>query len=158
MLEKTHESPLNCKEIQAVQPKGNQSWIFIGRTDAEAATPILWPPAGKNWLKGKDPDAGKDWKQEKGTTEDEMVGWHHHLGGHDFELAVGIGDGQGSLMCCSPWGRKELDTTDWLYWNELMINLTSSFTFFLWILENLKLNYWLIILLLGGSESGNACN
>ena len=112
VLEKTLESPLDCKKIQPVNPKGNQSWIFIGRTDAEAETPILCPSDGKNWLTGKDPDAGKDWRQEdKGTTEDEMVGWHHWLDGHEFEQAVGVGDGQGSLACCSPWGAKELDTT-----------------------------------------------
>ena len=104
VLEKTLESPLDCKEIQPVHPKGNRSWIFIGRTDAEAETPILWPPDAKNWLIWKDPDAGKDWGQEeKGMTEDEMVGRHHQLNGHEFEQALGVGDGQGSLACCSPW-------------------------------------------------------
>ena len=93
VLEKMLECPLDCKEIQPVHPKGNQSWIFIGRTDTEAETPILWPPDAKNWLIGKDPDAGKDWGQEKGTTEDEMVGWHHRLNGHEFEQAPEIGDG-----------------------------------------------------------------
>ena len=108
VLEKTLESPLDCKEIQPVHPKGNQSWIFTGRTYAEAATPILWPPDVKNWLTGKDPNAGKDWRQEeKGTIEDEMVGWHHWLEGYEFEQALGVGDGQGSLACCSPWGHKE---------------------------------------------------
>ena len=112
VLEKTLESPLDCKEIQSVLPKGNQSWISIERTDAEAETLILWPPDGKNWLIWKDPDAGKDWRwEEKGTTEDEMVGWHHQLNGHGFERALGVGDGQGSLVCCSPWGCKELDMT-----------------------------------------------
>ena len=97
VLEKTLESPLDSKELKPVNPKGNQSWIFIGRTDAEAETPILWPPDAKNWLIGKDPDAGKDWGQEeKGTTEDEMVGSHHWLDGHEFEQALGVGDGQGS--------------------------------------------------------------
>ena len=92
VLEKTLESPLDCKEIQLVSPKGNQSWIFIGRTDAEAKTPILWPPDVKNWLTGKDPGAGKNWRQEeKGMTEDEMVGWHHQLDGHEFEKALGVG-------------------------------------------------------------------
>ena len=111
--EKTLESPLDCKEIQPVHPKGNQSWIFTGRTDAEA--PILWPPDVKNQLIRKDPDAGKDWRQEeKGTTEDEMVGWHHRLNGHEFEQAPGDDDGQGSLTCCSPWGCKVSDTTEWL--------------------------------------------
>ena len=101
MLEKTLESPLDCKEIQPVNPKGNQYWIFIGRTDAEAETPVFWPPDAKNWLTGKDPDAGKDWRQEeKGMTEDEMVGWHHRLDGHEFEQAPGVGDGQGNLACC----------------------------------------------------------
>ena len=111
---------LDCKEIQPVHPKGNQSWIFIGRTDVETETLILWPPDGKNWLIGKDPDAGKDWRQEeKGMTEDEMVGWHHRLNGCEFEQASGVGEGQGSLACCSPWGRKESDTTEWLNWTEL---------------------------------------
>ena len=101
----------------SVNPKGNQSWIFIGRTDAEAETPMLWPPDVKNWLTGKDSDAGKDWRQEeKGTTEDEMVGWLHWLDGHEFEQVLGVGDGQGSLVCCSPWGCKELDTTEQLNW------------------------------------------
>ena len=117
VLEKTLEIPLDCKEIQPVHPKGNQSWIFIGRTDAEAETPIVWPPDAKNWVIGKDPDAGKDWRQEeKGTTENEMVGWHHWLDGHEFEQALGVGDDQGGLVCCSPWGLKELDTTEWLNW------------------------------------------
>ena len=120
VLEKTLVSPLDCKEIQPVHPKGNQSWIFIGRTDAEAETTITWPPDVKSWLLRKDPDAGKDWRQEEmGTTKDEMVGWHHWLNGHEFELALGIGDGQGSLACCSSWGRKESATTEWLNWTEL---------------------------------------
>ena len=110
-------SPLDCKGIQLVYPKGNHSWIFIGRTDAEAETPILWPLDAKNWLIGKDPDAGKDWRQEeKGMTEDEMVGWHHGLNGHEFESTPRFGDGQGGLACCSPWGHKELDTTERLNW------------------------------------------
>ena len=97
VLKKTLESPLDCKEIQPVHPKGNQSWVFIGRTDAEAETPILCPPDVKNQLIGKDPDAGKDWRwEEKGTTEDEMVGWHHWLNGHEFELALGVGDREGT--------------------------------------------------------------
>ena len=96
-----------CKKIQPVHPKGNHSWIFIGRTDAEAETPIVWPPDVKNWLIGKDPGAGKDWRQEKkATTEDEMVGWHHQLNGCEFEQAPGVGDRQGSLACTSPWGRR----------------------------------------------------
>ena len=117
VLEKTLGSPLDCKEIQLVHPKGDQSWVFIGRTDAEAEALILWPPDVKSWLIRKDPDAGKDWGQEeKGTTEDEMVGWPHLLDGHEFEQAPGAGDGQGGLACCSPWGHKELDTTERLNW------------------------------------------
>ena len=115
VLEKTLESPLDCKEIQLVHPKGDQSWVFIGRTDAEAETPILWPPDAKSWLIGKDPDAGRDWgQQEKGTTKDEMTGWHHWLDGHELGWTPGVGDGQGSLACCSPLGGKESDMTDWL--------------------------------------------
>ena len=117
VLEKTFESPLDGKEIQLVHPKGNQSWIFIGRTDAE--TPILWPPDVKNWLIGKAPDAGKDWwQEEKGMTEDEMAGGHHWLS--EFEQAPGVDDGQGSLVCCSPWGCKESDMTEWLSWTKPM--------------------------------------
>ena len=114
VLEKTLESPLDFKEIQPVHPKGNQSWIFIGKTDAEAETPIIWPPDAKNQLIGKDPDVGKDWRQEKGTTENEMVGWHHWFNGHEFEQAPEVGDGQGSVACCSLWGGKESDMTEWL--------------------------------------------
>ena len=114
MLEETLEKPLDCKEIKPVHPKGNQSWIFIGRTDAEAEAPVLWPSDVKNWLTGKDPDAGEDWGQEKGTTEDEMVGWHHWPNEHDFEQAPGVGDGQGRLAGCSPWDHKESDMTEWL--------------------------------------------
>ena len=121
VLEKTLESPLDCKDIQPVHPQGNQSWIFIGRTDAEAETPILWPPDAKNWLIGKDPDAGKDWRQEeKGRTEDEMVRWHHQLDGHEFDKAPGVGDGQGGPVCCGPWCCKQLDTTERLNWAELI--------------------------------------
>ena len=117
VLEKTLESPLDCKEIQPVHPKGNQSWIFIGRTDAEAQAPVLWPPDAKNWLIGKDPDAGKDWRQEKGMTKGEMVAWHHWLNGlSEFHLVPGVGDRQGSLACCSSWGHKESDTTEGLNW------------------------------------------
>ena len=115
VLEKTLESSLNCKEIKPINPKRNQSWIFVGRTDAEAETPILWPPDAKNWLIGKDLDAGQDWRQEeKGTTEDELLGWHHWFNGHGFGWTPGAGDGQGGLECCSPWGREELDTTEQL--------------------------------------------
>ena len=119
VLEKTLESPLDCKEIKPVNLKGNQFWIFIGRTDVEGETPLLWPHDAKNWLIGKDPDAGKDWRQEeKGTTEDAMVGWHHQVNGHEFEQALRVGDGQGSLACCSPWGCKESDMTEQLNWTE----------------------------------------
>ena len=114
VLEKTLESPLDCKEIKPVHSKGNQSWIFIGKTDAKAETPILWLPDVKNWLIGKDPEAQKDWREEeKGMTEDEMVGWHHCLDGHEFEQTPGVGDRQGSLACCSLWGCKESETTEW---------------------------------------------
>ena len=117
MLKKRLESYLDCKEIQPVHPKGIQSWIFIGRTDAKTEIPILWSPDAKNWLTGKDPDAREDWRQEeKGITEDEMVGWHHWLDGYEFEQAPGVGDGQGSLAYCSPWGCKESDTTEQLNW------------------------------------------
>ena len=120
VLEKTLESPLDCRETQSVHPKGNQSRIFIGRTDTEAETPTLWPPDAKSWLIGKDPDAGQDWRQkEKGTTEDEMIGWHHHLNGHGFGWTPGVGDGQGGLVCCSPWGCKESDMAERLNWTEL---------------------------------------
>jgi len=121
VLEKSLESPLDCKEIQPkVHSKGDQSWVFIGRTDAEAETPILWPPHVKSWLTGKDPDDGRDWGQEeKGTTEDEMAGWHHRLNGHESEWTPGVDDGQGGLVCCDSWDRKESDTTEWLNWTEL---------------------------------------
>ena len=119
-LEKTHESPLDCKEIQPVHPKGDQSWVFIGGTDVEAETPILWPPDAESWLMWKDPDAGKDWRQEeKGMKEDEMVGWYHWHNGHGFAWILGVGDGQGGLMYCGSSGHKELDTTEQLNWTEL---------------------------------------
>ena len=113
VLEKTLESSLDSKKTKPVNPKGYQPWIFI-RTDAAAEAPVLWPPDAKSWLIGKDPDAGKDWRQEKGTTEDEMVGCHHRLNGHEFEQTLGNGEGQESLTCCSPWGPKESDMTEWL--------------------------------------------
>ena len=125
MLEKTWE-PLDCKDIKPVHPKGNQSWILIGRTDAKAETIILGPPDEKNRLIWKDPDAGRVWRQEeKGMTEDEMVGWHHWFYGHESEHPPGTGDGQGSLACCIPWGCKESDTTEQLNWTELMREETS---------------------------------
>ena len=127
VLEKTFESPLDCKEIQPVHPKGNQSWVFIGRTDVEAETPTFWPPGVKNWLFWKDPDAGKGWGQEeKGMTKDEMVGWHHRLNGHGFGWTPGVGDGQGGLACCGSWGHKESDTTAWLNGTELNYIWDSS--------------------------------
>ena len=126
VLEKTLESPLDCKEIQPVHPKGNQSRIFTGRTDAEVDAPILWAPDVKNWLIGKDLDAGKDWRQEeKGTTKDEMVGWHHRLDGHEFEQAPGVGDGQGGLVCFSPQGQKESDMTEQLNWTKLLMEVMA---------------------------------
>ena len=119
VLEKTFESPLDWKDIKPVHPKGAQSWIFFGRIEAEAETPILWPPDVKNWLTGKDPDAGKDWRRkEKGSTEDEMFGPPHWLDGHEFEQTLRVADGRGGLACCSPWVT-ELDTTEWLNWTEL---------------------------------------
>ena len=124
----TLESPLDCKEIQPVHPKGSQSWIFTGRTDVEAETPILCPHDAKSWLIWKDPDAGKDWGQEEtGMTEDEMVGWHHWLNGHGFGGAPGVGDGQGGQACSSPWGCKESDTTEWLNWTKLKADLRNQF-------------------------------
>ena len=121
VLEKTVESLLDCKEIQPVHPKGDQSWVFIGRTDAEAETLKLWPP--ESWLTWKDPDAGKDWRrEEKGATEDEMAGWQHRPDGHEFEWTPGVGDGQGGLTCCSPWGHQESDMTEQLNWIEDFIS------------------------------------
>ena len=130
-LEKTPESPWDCKEIQPVHSKGDQPWDFFGRNDAKAETPVLWPPHVKSWLIGKDSDARRDWKQEeKGTTEDEMTGWHHWLDGHECEWTPGVGDGQGGLACCGPWGRKESDMTEWLNWTD--VNKIMS-VWILWI-------------------------
>jgi len=115
VLEKTLESPLDCKEIQSVHPKGDQSWMFIGRTDVEAETPIFWPPDANNWLIWKDPDVGKDWRrEEKGTTEDEMAGWHHWLDGCESEWTPGVGDGQGGLACAVPGvAKSQTPLSDW---------------------------------------------
>ena len=130
VLEKTPESPLDCKEVLTVHPKGDQSWVFIERTDAEAETPILWPPHVKSWLIGKDSDAARDWGQEeKGTTEDEMAGWHHWLDAHEFGWTPEVGDGQEGLACCDSWGRKELDTTEWLNSTELNWKCSAKFLF-----------------------------
>ena len=131
VLEKTLEGCLASKEIKPAHPKENQPWIFISRTGAKAEDPILWPPDEKSWFIGKDPDTVKDWGQEKkGTTEDEMVGWHHRLNGHEFEQTLGDGEGQGSLVCCCPWGHKESDTTE-------QLNNNNCFTMS-WILRFLK--------------------
>ena len=127
VLEKILESPLDCKENQQVHPKGNQSCVFIGRTDVEAETPIFWPPDAKSWLIGKDPDVGKDWKQEeKGTTEDEMIERHHRLNGYEFEQAPGVSDGQGSLVCCSPgvW-KNQTQLKDWTDWLRIVLILST---------------------------------
>ena len=134
VLEKTLESPLDCQEIQPAHPKGGQSWVFIGRTDVEAETPILWPTDGKSWLIRKDPDAGKDWGQEeKGMTEDEMAGWHQWLDGRATEWTPEAGDGQGGLACCSSWGRKESDMTEWLNWTELKSFKRNLILYFYWM-------------------------
>ena len=130
VLKKILESLLDCKEIKAVNPKGNQPLIFIGRTDAEAEAPIFWPPDTKGWLIRKDPDAWKDWRQEKGTTDDEMVGWHHRLNAHNFEQALGDGEGQGSLACCSPYC-KDSDMTD-----RLNNNYNILMWFFSWFFKH----------------------
>ena len=127
VLEKTLESLLDCKKIKPVNPKGNQSWIFIGRTDAEAETPMPWPPEAVNQLIRKGSDTGKDWRQEeKGMTEDKMVGCHHRLNRYEFEQAPGAGDGQGSLVCCSHWGPKQSDRTEWLNWLILQLGFTGG--------------------------------
>ena len=126
VLEKTLESPLDCKEIQPVHSKGDQLWMFVGRNDAKAETPVLWPPHAKSWPIGKDSDAGRNWGQEeKETTENEMAGWHHRLDGREFEWTLGASDGQGGLTCCDSWGLKESDTTERLNWTELNLSPPS---------------------------------
>ena len=128
VLEKTLESLLDCKEIQPVHPKGDQSWMFIGRTDVKTETSVLWPPDAKSWLIWKDPVAGKGLGQEeKGTTEDEMVGWHYWLNGHGFGWTLGVDDGQGGLACCGSWGCKESDTIERLNWTEWPFHLRICF-------------------------------
>ena len=127
VLEKTLESPLDCKEIQRVHSEGGQPWDFFERNYAKAVTPVLWPPHAKSWLIGKDVDAGRDWGQEeKGTTEDEMTGWHHWLDGRESGWTPGVGDGQGGLACCDSWGRKESDTTERLNWTELLYHYLKN--------------------------------
>ena len=127
VLEKTLESPLDCKEIQPVHSEGDQPWDFFGRNNAKAETPVLWPPHAKSWLIGKDSDAGRGWGQEeKGTTEDEMAGWQHRLDGCESEWTPGVGDGQGGLACCDSWGRKESDTIEWLNWTEFLVRLETE--------------------------------
>ena len=134
VLGKTLESPLDCKEIQPVHSEGDQPWDFFGRNDVKAETPVLRPPHVKSWLIGKDPDAGRDWGQEeKGTTEDEMAGWHHWLDGHESEWTRGDGDEQGGLACCDSWGCKESDTTEWLNWTECPCSHK----------ENISNRYWI---------------
>ena len=118
--------PCTARRLKKVSPQGNQSWIFVEKTDAEAEASIFWPPDVNSLLIGKDSDAGKDWRQEKGMTEDEMVGWHHRFDGHEFEQALGAGDGQGGLVCYSPWGRKESDTAEQLNWSEHLVNILWS--------------------------------
>ena len=140
VLEKTLESPLDCKEIKPVHPKGDQSWVFIGRTDVEAESPVLWPPDVKNWLIWKDPDAGKDWGQKgKETTEDEMVGWHHRLNGHGLGWTPGVGDRQGGLARCSSWGTKSW--TRLSNWTELD-GLVASPAFFSLSLNIAMRSWW----------------
>ena len=127
--------PWTARRFQPVHSKGDQSWVFIGRTDAEVETPILWPPHAKSWLIGKDSDAGRDWGQEEnGMTEDEMAGWHHQLDGHEFEWTPGVGDGQGGLACCDSWGHKESDTTERLNWTEPQFSTLNSYLKIAWIL------------------------
>ena len=150
VLEKTLESPLDCKETKPVHPKGNQSWLFIGRTGAEAETPILGPLDAKNWLIWKGPDTGKGWRwEEKGMREDEMVWRHHRLNGHEFESTLGVGDGQGSLACCSPWGHLELYMTE-LIWTSIII-IFMYFSIFRFCILYCGLPQWL-----SGKEA--ACN
>ena len=144
MLEKALESPLDFKEIQPVHSKGDQPWVFFERNDAKAEIPALWPPHAKSWLIGKDPDAGRDWGQEeKGTTEDEMAGWHHRLNGRKSEWTPGVGDGQGGLVCCDSWGRKGLDETEQLNWTELTWVTEMNW----WVFANLrgKRILWLLV-------------
>ena len=146
VLEKILESPLRSKEIKWIHPKRNECWIFIGRTDAEAEAPILWPPDVKSWLIGKDPDVGKDWRQEqKWTTEDEMVGWHHRLNGHKFKQALGDGEGQGSLVCFSPWDHKESERTEWLNNNSQLVPVSLVICQLLWFIYLVVFPYFQVL-------------
>ena len=141
VLEKTLESPLDCKEIQPVHSKGDQPWVFIRRTDAKAETPVSWPPHTKSWLIGKDSDAGRDWGQEeKGMTEDEMAGWHHWLDGHEFGWTLGVVDGQGGLVCCNSWGCKESDMTEHLNWTDL--SLSKEKEKFIYFIDKQEVTTW----------------
>jgi len=145
VLEKTLESPLDCKEIQPVNPNGYKSWMFIAKTDVETETPIIWLPDEKRWLIGKDPDAGKDWGQEeKGTTEEEMVRWLHQFNGHGFGWTLGVGDGQGVLECCGSWCRKESDMSDRLNWLPLSISMETSPSVFPFFCASLNLSVSII--------------
>ena len=142
VLEKTLKTPLDCREIQPVHPEGDQSWVFIGRTDVEAETPILWPPDEKSWVICKNPDAGKDWGQEgKGRAEDEMAEWRHQLDGHEFGYTPGVGDGLGGLACCGSWGHKESDTTEQLNWLTELSNWTELNMAF-WDLDSESRTVW----------------
>ena len=133
VLEKTLESPLDCKEIPPVHSKEDQPWVFFGRNDAKAETPVVWPPHAKCWLIGKDSDAWRDWGQEqKGTTEDEMAGWHHRPYECEFGWTLGVGDGQGGLACCDSWGRKEIDTTEQLNWTKQDMSLMKKIQLYLY--------------------------
>ena len=140
VLEKTLESPLDCKEIQPVHSEGDQSWVFFGRNDAKAETPVLWPLHAKSWLIGKDSDAGRDWEQEvKGMTEDEMAGWHHWLNERESEWTPGVGDGQGDLACCDSSGCKESDTTEQLNWTELNVSFKGCISLLIFCLDDLSI-------------------
>ena len=143
VLGKTLESPLDCKEIQPVHSEGDQPWDFFGRNDAKAETPVLWPPHAKSWLIGKDSDARRDWGQEdKGTTGDEMAGWYHGLDGHESEWTPGVGDGQGGLVCCHSWVRKESDMTERLNWLTELIWDSRIPQSYAWVSIASEVNYW----------------
>ena len=142
VLEKTLESSLDCKEIQPAHSKGDQAWVFTGRTDAKAETAILCPPHAKRWLIGKNSDPGRNWVQKKGMTEDEMAGWHHWLDGHEFEWTPRVGVGQGTLVCCDTWGHKESNTTEKLKWTELNWVLGQCYFFMIVTLWKVLSKEW----------------